>query len=147
MHVLYLSLWAAFLVHISWTQAAIQENSDNSDITKLSNLTHMLLNDQQQQMTPLNLRLHDVNYSTNSDVTTMKNIDLTNTLRLKDMLNVFDLNLIASQWINIKSDFSANCSQDIYKYLQGLSNGTLWSVKSKFFFSIYLYLLNLKEIF
>ncbi|KNC30260.1 hypothetical protein FF38_14520 [Lucilia cuprina] len=131
MHVFHLSLlWAALLVHITWTLAAIDQNNA-SELTKLTNITNML--SASDQMTPLNLRLHDVNPLVNSSIPSdaglVSNIDLTNTLRLKDLLNVFDLNVIASQWINIRSEFSTNCSQDIYKYLQGLSNSTLWSVK------------------
>lgn len=135
MHMLYFSLWAALLVQISWTQAVIDQNSDSA-LIKLTNLTQAL----SEQMSPLNLRLQDVNislYSPNIPESldlTVTNIDLTNTLRLKDMLNVFDLNVIASQWINIRSKFSANCSQDIIKYLQGLRQSTMWSVKSKYAF-------------
>lgn len=126
MNVFDLCLWAAFLVHISWTQAAIDQS--NSEMTKLTNLTQLLSN----HMASINLRLNDGNLSTlSSTMDQAMDIDLTRTLRLKDVLNVFDLNIIASQWSNIRSEFSANCSMDFYKYLQGLKNSTMWSVKSK----------------
>lgn len=148
MRVFYLSLWAALLVHASsWTNAAI-DNGD-SDMTKV-NLTEHLINS--DHMNPLNLRLHNNNLNTTSAsssaaMDTMTAIDLRNTLRLKDMLNVFDLNYIASQWINIRSEFSANCSTDIYKYLQGLSNSNMWSVKSEFNFCVFFFLLrNIKKL-
>ncbi|TMW47985.1 hypothetical protein DOY81_006939 [Sarcophaga bullata] len=124
MHVFYLSLWAALLVHISWTQAAIDQS--DSEMTNLTNLTHML----SDRMTSINLHLNDGNLSTaSSSIDQGMNIDLTHTLRLKDMLNVFDLNIVASQWTNIRGELSTNCSKDFYKYLQGLNNSTMWSVK------------------
>ena len=126
-HVVYLSLWATLLVHISWTQAAIDQN--NSEMTNLTKLTQLL----SDHMTSINLRLNDGNLSTaSSSIDQGTNIDLTSTLRLKDVLNVFNLNVVASHWTNIRDELSTNCSQDFYKYLLGLNNSTMWSVKSKF---------------
>lgn len=126
-HVFYLSLWSAILVHISWTQAAIDQG--NREMTNLTNLTQLL----SDHMISINLRLNDENLSTaSSSIDQGMNIDLTSTLRLKDMLNVFDLNIVASQWTNIRDELSTNCSKDFYKYLLGLTNSTMWSVKSKF---------------
>lgn len=127
-----LSPWAKILlllVHgstLGLIGAAIS-NENAGDMLKL-NIT-------QQQMSggmPLNLRLHtqNVTMDTNSDSSSV-NIDLTNSLRLKDMLNVFDVNYLASKWITVRSDYSANCSKDIYKYLQGLQNAHMWAMKSE----------------
>lgn len=106
--------------------------SNGDDILKV-NLTQQQLNAGDRDLQPLNLRLHPANDSSSpsSVMTSNTNIDLSLTQRLKDTLNIFDISYLASQWINVRSDISANCSQDIYKYLQGLQQAKMWAMKSK----------------
>lgn len=59
--------------------------------------------------------------------------DLSQTRRLRDALNVFDLAVLAAQWGQVESSggVSANCSRDMRSYLGGLSDAKMWAVKSK----------------
>ncbi|XP_033171238.1 uncharacterized protein LOC117148124 isoform X2 [Drosophila mauritiana] len=57
--------------------------------------------------------------------------DLSQTRRLRDALNVFDLAVLAAQWGQVESSggVSANCSRDMRSYLGGLSDAKMWAVK------------------
>ncbi|KAH8306887.1 hypothetical protein KR018_011696, partial [Drosophila ironensis] len=57
--------------------------------------------------------------------------DLTRTRRLRDALNVFDLDLLAAKWgqVELAGGLSGNCSRDMRSYLAGLSDAKMWAVK------------------
>lgn len=59
-------------------------------------------------------------------------IDLSQALRLKDMLNIFDVQQLAANWNSLRSEISANCSNDMRSYFEGLKGGALWAAKSKY---------------
>lgn len=58
-------------------------------------------------------------------------IDLSQSLRLKDTLNIFDIQYLASNWRTIRLKLGANCSNDLRTYFEGLKEGALWAAKSK----------------
>ncbi|XP_005184104.2 nose resistant to fluoxetine protein 6 [Musca domestica] len=137
MHEIKLGPWAFILPlllllgRVSCLEAAIS-NGDGSVETMSHNISQQL-NASNRDLQPLNLRLHPANYSANAsppaDTSLNTELELNLSVRLKDMLNIFDLSYLASQWINVRSDISANCSQDIYKYLRGLQEAKIWAIK------------------
>lgn len=59
-------------------------------------------------------------------------IDLSQALRLKDMLNIFDVQQLAANWHSVRSELGANCSSAMRSYFEGLKGGALWAAKSKY---------------
>lgn len=54
-----------------------------------------------------------------------------NTLRLRDMLSIFDISSVAGHWTSIQHAIGRNCSQDLELYMSGLNEANIWAVKSK----------------
>lgn len=65
------------------------------------------------------------------------NDEFTNLTRISDMLNVFNVQNIGSFWNVLDKHLNRNCSKDMYDYLEGLRNGKIWALKSKFICSFY----------
>lgn len=59
-------------------------------------------------------------------------VDLSQSLRLKDTLNIFDIQHLAANWRTVRSEVGANCSKDLRTYFEGLKRGALWAAKSKY---------------
>lgn len=59
-------------------------------------------------------------------------VDLSQSLRLKDTLNIFDIQHLAANWRTLRSEVGANCSRDLRTYFEGLKRGALWAAKSKY---------------
>ncbi|XP_013108228.1 nose resistant to fluoxetine protein 6 [Stomoxys calcitrans] len=123
------------LASIPSLYAAIENGDGGGGEARILNITQHL-ETVQHELQPLNLRLYPTNDSSTPSLSTPSTmptdtdvVDLKLTLRLKEMLNIFDLSYLASQWINVRSDVSANCSQDIYKYFQGLQQAKIWAMK------------------
>lgn len=60
-------------------------------------------------------------------------INLNGTLRLEDVLEVFNIRTVSSKWNHISERITKKCSNDMSVYLNGLKNLNSWAVKSKFF--------------
>lgn len=50
---------------------------------------------------------------------------------IREILEIFSIEYIGSEWININKLMSQQCSNDMTKYLNGLSQKKVWSIKSK----------------
>lgn len=50
--------------------------------------------------------------------------------QITQMLDFFNVERVANSWVQINSQLSRNCSQDMEKYFQGLSDQQLWALKS-----------------
>lgn len=58
--------------------------------------------------------------------------NFTDFLRIRDVMNVFGVDHIASVWPQLEARLNANCSQDLMDYLQGLEAGKMWAMQSRF---------------
>ncbi|XP_054729042.1 O-acyltransferase like protein-like [Anastrepha obliqua] len=52
-----------------------------------------------------------------------------NAVRLKDVLNIFDIAHVADRWSSIQQAIGDNCSQDLDMYIRGLNAGNIWALK------------------
>lgn len=62
------------------------------------------------------------------------NYNITNLIRIGDILNVFRIENIGASWGSFKHRVNENCSRDLFDYIKGLEGGKQWAVKSEFFF-------------
>lgn len=59
-------------------------------------------------------------------------VNLTNVLRLENVLEVFDIREVAKLWERGSTDqFTTECASDMHAYLHGLQQRNLWATKSK----------------
>ncbi|XP_037943921.1 uncharacterized protein LOC119676734, partial [Teleopsis dalmanni] len=111
-------LYGAFALLASFmANAAIS----NNDVSKANRTIHMINTD---LFNTINLKLN-----TNESQYIRESIDFSRTLRIRDVLNFFDIAHIASSWSNIRTEISTNCSKDTSKYIQGLVEANMWAVK------------------
>jgi hypothetical protein len=54
-----------------------------------------------------------------------------NITRIEEILTVFNLDLVASQWSNVHHRLGARCSVEVADYLRGLRNRKIWAMKSE----------------
>lgn len=113
----------------SVTLAAI-DSKDNKSSPIISPDQHNVINLSLQTETNNN----NINGNRSSSSDTNVNFDLTRRQRLRDALNVFDLSLLAPQWPRLEATrmLSVNCTKDMRSYLHGLTDATMWAVKSKY---------------
>ncbi|XP_011213223.2 nose resistant to fluoxetine protein 6 [Bactrocera dorsalis] len=52
-----------------------------------------------------------------------------NSVRLRDVLSIFDISSVAEHWSNIQKAIGNNCSQDLELYMRGLNAADIWAVK------------------
>lgn len=52
-------------------------------------------------------------------------------VRLRDVLSIFDISSVSEHWGNIQKSISSNCSQDLELYMLGLNAANIWAVKSE----------------
>lgn len=57
--------------------------------------------------------------------------NFTNLIRISNILDVFNIERIGTEWDAVSREISANCSTDMIEYLQGLQTSKIWAVKSK----------------
>lgn len=55
-----------------------------------------------------------------------------NLTRIEDVLELFSVDVIGSQWKTIYSRLSHHCANDMVAYLSGLEKKEIWAIKSKF---------------
>lgn len=76
--------------------------------------------------------LDQANHNTSGSHPQDRAVDLSQTPRLKDVLNVFDLQRLAANWDAASGKLGdTNCSRDLRGYFEGLRHGALWAAKSK----------------
>ena len=56
-----------------------------------------------------------------------------NLTRIEDILELFSVEVIGSQWKQIYSKLNSNCANDMMEYLSGLEEKEIWAIKSKLF--------------
>lgn len=121
---------------LTLTSAAIDK--DNKSSLAGINLppSPSVLNGAELQHNVINLSLHTEikGSSSGNNNDSFVKFDLTRTQRLRDSLNVFDLSLLAEQWPRLEAErvLSVNCTKDMRSYLRGLSEASMWAVKSKY---------------
>lgn len=59
-------------------------------------------------------------------------VNLNGTLRLENVLEVFNIRTVSSKWDHISEQITPKCSNEMALYLNGLKNQRPWAVKSKF---------------
>lgn len=59
--------------------------------------------------------------------------NISNLIRIGDILNVFRIESIGASWGSFRSRVNGNCSKDLFDYIKGLEAGKSWAVKSKLF--------------
>lgn len=57
--------------------------------------------------------------------------NFTNIIRLENVLVVFDLNELATNWPKIRHELRSNCQHDMNEYFRGLQQHKIWAIKSK----------------
>lgn len=62
------------------------------------------------------------------------NYNITNLIRIGDVINVYRIEHIGATWGEYKSRVNQNCSKDLFDYVKGLEDGKQWAVKSELFF-------------
>lgn len=55
-----------------------------------------------------------------------------NLTSIRELLELFSIEYIGTDWMNIHKSLSHQCSRDTTKYLNGLSQRRVWAIKSKF---------------
>lgn len=65
-----------------------------------------------------------------SSSSAVRNYD--NLTRIEDVLELFSMDVIGSQWKSIYSRLSHHCANDMVAYLSGLEKKEIWAIKSKF---------------
>lgn len=65
-----------------------------------------------------------------SSSSAVRNYD--NLTRIEDVLELFSVDVIGSQWKTIYSRLSHHCANDMVAYLSGLEKKEIWAIKSKF---------------
>lgn len=63
--------------------------------------------------------------------TVVRNYD--NITRIEDVLELFSIDVIGSQWMKIHDKLSFVCAQNMMEYLSGLERKEIWAIKSKLF--------------
>lgn len=51
--------------------------------------------------------------------------------QISQMMDFFNANRLAENWLTISDILSANCSRNMEQYLQGLADHAIWAMKSK----------------
>lgn len=86
----------------------------------------------------LNLSIINIYAKNNNDISELdEREDLSiknyvNITRLENILNVFDIHVIGSNWININSKISKRCAFNMMEYLNGLQEKKIWAMKSEY---------------
>lgn len=75
-----------------------------------------------------------LNLKIDHSFTTDNNYNITNLIRIGDILNVFRIESIGASWSSFKHRVNQNCSRDLFEYIKGLESGKVWAVKSECFF-------------
>lgn len=50
--------------------------------------------------------------------------------RIGNLLNSFNIEILASQWIIVHKKLGESCGNDMSEYLRGLQDGEIWAMKS-----------------
>lgn len=69
------------------------------------------------------------------------NYNITNLVRIGDILNVFRIETIGAAWGSFRNRVNQNCSKDLFDYIKGLEGGKTWAVKSESFFHFWFLIL------
>ena len=99
-------------------------NNGDSPIELSPNVTKLIT----EHLRLINLKLNplDASYEDQNELNSTM-------IRMKDILNVFNIDNLINNWNNFKDkDISSNCSKDISDYFIALHKNMLWAVKSKF---------------
>lgn len=56
-----------------------------------------------------------------------------NLTRIEEILELFSVDVIGSQWTNIHKRLSTVCARNMMEYLSGLEQKEIWAIKSKLF--------------
>uniref|UniRef100_W8B935 Nose resistant to fluoxetine protein 6 n=1 Tax=Ceratitis capitata TaxID=7213 RepID=W8B935_CERCA len=52
-----------------------------------------------------------------------------NAVRLKNVLNIFDITHVAEEWSSVQQAINTNCSKDMEQYFSGLNAANIWAMK------------------
>lgn len=77
-----------------------------------------------------------LNLKIDHSFTTDNSYNITNLIRIGDVLNVFRIESIGASWSSFKHRVHQNCSRDLFEYIKGLEGGKAWAVKSECFFFV-----------
>lgn len=72
-----------------------------------------------------------INLKIDHSFTTDNNHNVTNLIRIGDVINVFRMEYIGAAWGSFKNRVNQNCSKDLFDYIKGLEGGKTWAVKSE----------------
>lgn len=72
-----------------------------------------------------------INLKIDHSFTMDNNYNITNLIRIGDILNVFRIESIGASWGSFKNRVNKNCSKDLFDYIKGLEGGKSWAVKSE----------------
>ncbi|KAG4072042.1 hypothetical protein HA402_015541 [Bradysia odoriphaga] len=70
-----------------------------------------------------------VNLKIDHSFATDNNYNITNLIRIGDILNVFRIENIGAAWSSFRNRVNQNCSNDLFNYIKGLEGGKMWAVK------------------
>ncbi|KAH8362612.1 hypothetical protein KR200_004499 [Drosophila serrata] len=119
------TLWLALILALS----AINQAAIDKDEGKFPGSNHNLTTSADHHNV-INLSLH-TELLPAPPAPQAASFDLSRTRRLRDALNVFDLDLLATKWGQVETagGIGTNCSRDMRSYLAGLSDAKMWAVK------------------
>lgn len=78
------------------------------------------------------------NNNSSSRINHLKTLDVhnyENITRIEEILDLFSVRVIGSQWTNIYNKLSTVCAENMMKYLNGLEQKEIWAIKSKLSYS------------
>lgn len=102
----------------------------NGDSVELRRIGHNVTANSTTNMFDTNNGINlKIDHSSSMD----NNYNITNLIRIGDILNVFRIESIGESWSSFKSRVNQNCSKDLFDYIKGLEGGKSWAVKSEFF--------------
>ncbi len=109
-------------------------NADTEDVRRIHhNVTTNSSSNTFDTSKGINLKI-DHSFATDNN-----NYNITNLIRIGDILNVFRIENIGASWSSFRKRVNGNCSIDLFEYIRGLEGGKAWAVKSEcfllFFFS------------
>lgn len=68
----------------------------------------------------------------NDETDHILNTNSTKLVRISELLDIFNIEQLATLWNTLDAEISDHCSNDMVDYLNGLKSGKLWAVKSEY---------------
>lgn len=72
-----------------------------------------------------------INTNNNSSTSTAVVRNFNDIKLIDDLLDIFNLAQLGSQWSTVREKLSTICARDMTEYFYGLEKGKLWALKSK----------------